>query len=94
MYTSCWYISLYWSISPLTLFDDYAIIFYQNTSQEPTISSGDVLFLFQPKILASIDYIRNVNKQHPDAEANKYISRAKVSNVKKSDIVSNTDKKV
>ena len=49
--------------------DDYALIIYQNMSQEPTISSSDVLSLFQPKILTAIDYIRNVNKQRPDAEA-------------------------
>ena len=38
-------------------------------SQELTINSSDVLSLLQPKILAAIDYIRNVNKQPPDAEA-------------------------
>ena len=29
---------------------------------EPTISSSDVLSLFQSKILAAIDYIRNAHK--------------------------------
>ena len=56
-------------------------------SQEPIISSCDALSLFQPKILATIDYIRNVDKQLPDAEAiYKYISRKEASNVKKTDI--------
>ena len=35
-------------------------------SQEPTITSSDVLSIFQPT--AAIDYIRNVNKQRPDAD--------------------------
>ena len=48
--------------------DDYALIIYQNMSQEYTISSSDVLSFFQPKILAAIDYIWNVKKQYPDAE--------------------------
>ena len=61
-------------------------------SQEPTISSSDVLSLLQPKILTAIDYIRNVNKQRPDAEAIcKYISRTEASNVNKSDIVNSID---
>ena len=61
-------------------------------SQEPTISSSDALLLFQPKILAAIDYIRNVNKQRPDAEAiYKYISRTEASNVNKIDIVHSID---
>ena len=61
-------------------------------SQEPTISSSDALSLFQPKILAAIDYIRNVNKQRPDAEAiYKYISRTEASNVNKIDIVHSID---
>ena len=38
-------------------------------SQEPTISSSDIVSLFQPKILTSIDYIRNVNMQRTDVEA-------------------------
>ena len=38
-------------------------------SQEPTISSSDDLSLFQPKVLAAIDYNINANKQRPDAEA-------------------------
>ena len=64
-------------------------------SQEPTISSSDVLSLFQPKILAAIDYIRNVNKQLPDAEAvYRYISRTKASNVNKTDTVNSTDESV
>ena len=61
-------------------------------SQEPTSSSSDVLSLFQPKILAAIDYIRNVNKQRPDAEAiSTYISRTEASNVNKTDIVNSID---
>ena len=64
-------------------------------SQEPTIRSSDVLLLFQPKILAAIDYIRNVNKQRPDAEAiYKYISRTEASNVNKTDIVNSIDELV
>ena len=64
-------------------------------SQEPTSSSSDVLSLFQLKILAAIDYIRNVNKQHPDAEAvYKYISRTEASNVNKVDIVNSIDELV
>ena len=64
-------------------------------SQEPTISSSDVLSLFQPKILAANDYIRNVNKQRPDAEAiYKYISRTEASNVNKTDIVNSIDELV
>ena len=64
-------------------------------SQEPTISSSDALSLFQPKILAAIDYIRNVNKQRPDAEAiYKYISRTEASNVNKIDIVHSIDELV
>ena len=60
-------------------------------SQEPTISNSDFLSLFQPKILAAIDYITNVNKQRPDAEAiYKYISRTETSYVNKIDIVVNT----
>ena len=60
-------------------------------SQEPTISNSDFLSLFQPKILAAIDYITNVNKQRPDAEAiYKFISRTETSNVNKIDIVVNT----
>ena len=59
----------------LIIMDEYALIIYQNMSQGPTISSSDVLSLFQLKILAAINYIRNVNKQHPDAEAiYKYIA--------------------
>ena len=74
---------------------DYALIIYQNMSQEPTISSSDVLSLFQPKILTAIDYIRNVNKQRPDAEAvYKYISRTEASNVNKTDIVNSIDELV
>ena len=61
-------------------------------SQEPIISSSDVLSLFQPKILAAIDYIRNVNKQRPDVY--RYISRTKASNVNKTDIVNSTDELV
>ena len=61
-------------------------------SQEPTISSSDVLSLLQPKILSAIDYIRNVNKQRPDREAiYKYISRTGTSNVNKTDIVNSID---
>ena len=64
-------------------------------SQEHTIRSSDVLSLFQPKILAAIDYIRNVNKQRPDAEAiYKYISRTEASNVNKTDIVNSIDELV
>ena len=77
------------------LLDDYALIIYQNMSQEPTISSSDVLSLLQPKILTAIDYIRNVNKQRPDAEViYKYISRIEASNVNKTDIVNSIDKLV
>ena len=61
-------------------------------SQEPIISSSDVLSLFQPKILAAIDYIRNVNKQRPDVY--RYIFRTKASNVNKTDIVNSTDELV
>ena len=61
-------------------------------SQEPTIISSDILSLFQPKMLAAIDYIRNVNKKRPDAEAiYKYISRTEASNVNKTDIVNSID---
>ena len=61
-------------------------------SQEPTISSNDVLSLLQPKILSAIDHIRNVNKQRPDPEAiYKYISRTETSNVNKTDIVNSID---
>ena len=61
-------------------------------SQEPTINSNDILSLFQPKILEAIDYIRNINKQRPDAEAIYwYISRTEASNVNKTDIVNNID---
>ena len=64
-------------------------------SQEPIISSCDALSLFQPKILATIDYIRNVDKQLPDAEAiYKYISRKEASNIKKTDIVNGIDELV
>ena len=64
-------------------------------SQEPTINSSDVLSLFQPKILSAIDYIRNVNKQCPNAEAiYKYISRTEASNINKTNIVNSIDKLV
>ena len=64
-------------------------------SEEPTIGSSDVLSLFQPKILAAIDYIRNVNKQRPDAEAiNKYIFRTNASNINKTDIVNSINELV
>ena len=64
-------------------------------SREPTISSSNVLSLFQPKVLAAIDYIRNVNKQSPNAETiYKYISRTEASNVNKTDIVNSTDELV
>ena len=79
----------------MTLLDDYALMIYQNMSQELTISCSDVLSLFQPKILEAIDYIRNVNKQLPDAEAiYKYISRTEGSNVNKTDIVNSIDELV
>ena len=38
-------------------------------SQEITISSIDVLSLIQTKTVAAVDYIWNVNKQLPEAEA-------------------------
>ena len=64
-------------------------------SEEPTNSSSDVLSLFQPKTLAAIDYIRNVNKQRPDAEAiNNYIFRTNASNVNKTDIVNSINELV
>ena len=64
-------------------------------SQEPTINSIDFLSLFQPKKLAAIDYIRNVNKQRPGAEAiYKYISRTEASNINKTDIVNSIDELV
>ena len=64
-------------------------------SEESTISSSDVLSLLQPKILAAIDYIRNVNKQRPNAETiYKYISRTEASNVNKRDIVNSIDELV
>ena len=45
--------------------------------------------------LTAIDYIRNVNKQRPDAEAiYKYISRTEASNVNKTDIVNSIDELV
>ena len=79
----------------IALLDDYSLIIYQNMSQEPTISTSDVLSLFQPKILAAIDYIRNVNKQRPDAEAiYQYISRTETSNVNKAKIVISIDEMV
>ena len=57
-------------------------------SQEPTFRSSDVLSLFQPKTLAAIDYITNVNNQRPDAEAiYKYISRTETSYINKTNIV-------
>ena len=84
-----------WSISQLTLLNIYALIIYQNISQELTISSSDVLSLFQPKILAAIDYIGNVNKQRPNAETiYKYISRTEASNVNKTDTVNSIDELV
>ena len=58
-------------------------------------SSGDALLLFQPKILAAINYIRNVNKPRPDTETTcKYIPRTEASNVKKTDMVNSTDELV
>ena len=64
-------------------------------SQKPAISSTDVLSLFQPKILAAMDYIRNVNKQRPDTEAiYKYVSGTEASNVNKTDIVNSIDELV
>ena len=61
-------------------------------SQEPTFRSSDVLSLFQPKILAAIDYITNVNKQRPDAEAiYKNISRTEASYINKTNIVNSID---
>ena len=64
-------------------------------SQEHTISSSDVVSLFQPKVLAAIDYIRNVNKQRAYAEAiDKYISRTEASNVNETDIVNSIDELV
>ena len=93
--TSYWYIALHWSISQLTLLDDYTIIIYWNISQEPTISSSNALSLFQPKMLATIDDIKNINKQRPDAEAvYKYISRTEASNVNKTDIENSIDELV
>ena len=64
-------------------------------SQEPTISTSDVLSLLQPKILATINYVRNVNKQRSDTETiYKYISRTESSNVSKIDIVNTIDELV
>ena len=64
-------------------------------SQEPTTSSSDIVSLFQPKILTSIDYIRNVNKQRTDLEAiYKYISRTEASNANKNDIINSIDELV
>ena len=61
-------------------------------SQEPTISTRDVLSLFQPKRLVAIDYIKNINKQRPDAEAiYLYISRTEASNVNKTNIANSID---
>ena len=57
-------------------------------SQEITISSSDVLSLIQTKTVAAVDYIWNVNKQLPEAEAiYKCISRIEASNVNKTNIV-------
>ena len=79
-------------MSQLTLLEDYAIIIYQNISQEPTISKSDVLSVFQPKILAAIDCIRYVDKQRPDAEAiYRNISREEVN---KTNIVNSIDELV
>ena len=61
-------------------------------SQEPSFRSSYVLSLFQPKILAAIDYITNVNKQRPDAEAiYKNISRTEASYINKTNIVNSID---
>ena len=46
-------------------------------------------------MLATIDDIRNINKQRPDAEAvYKYISRTEASNVNKTDIENSIDELV
>ena len=64
-------------------------------SEEPTISTSDVLSLLQPKILAAIDYVRNVNKQRSDTETIcRYISRTEASIVSKTDIVNTIDELV
>ena len=40
--------------------------------------------LFHPKVLEAIDYIRNLNKQHPHVDAiYKHISRSEASNIDK-----------
>ena len=64
-------------------------------SQEPTTSNSNALSLFQPKILAAIDDIRNINKQRPDAKAvYKYISRIEAANVNQTDIENSIDELV
>ena len=46
-------------------------------------------------MLATIDDIKNINKQRPDAEAvYKYISRTEASNVNKTDIENSIDELV
>ena len=46
-------------------------------------------------MLATIDDIKNINKQRPDAEAvYKYISRTEASNVNKADIENSIDELV
>ena len=56
--------------------------------KKPPLAAVMFSLLFQPKILAAIDYIRNVHKQRPDAEAiYRYSSRTEASDVNKTDIV-------
>ena len=63
--------------------------------QEPTISSIDALLLFEPKILAAIDHIRNVNKWLTDIEAiHKDISITEASNINETAIVNINDELV
>ena len=64
-------------------------------SQEPTISSIDALLLFEPKILAAIDHIRNVNKWLTDIETiHKDISITEASNINEAAIVNINDELV
>ena len=73
----------------------WRLSFIKICHKNPTISSSDALSLFQPKILAAIDYIRNFNKQRSNTEnIYQHISRRDASNVDKTDIVNSIDELV
>ena len=70
---------------------DYIFIYLFRDIKHVTRFECDpiTLTLFQPKVLEAIDYIRNINKLHPDVDViYKQISRSKASNIYKTTFAS------